>query len=180
MEQEIKEQVISEEETNKIKESDFFQILEKLLKLNEETYIKQEQILNNITNYNISMYKIIDGILRKESKDYLVFYNNSCWQNILNSIYSLEEESRTNMMMAFTQRYYEILKTIGKDVTNEELISEIIKIITTASELSGEQHLNTIDSFIFIIIGLNRVLDFDWEDIEYNFKRYIKKIKASK
>lgn len=110
-----------------------------------------------IVEFNIRLYKVLDAMWSNSDLDVI----KSALIDAKNSaILLLKLSDNPTMIDAVSQRYLEIKFSIDPSSQKNKIVREIVAMIGTASELRGEDHLNTMDSFLMIVIAFEFLTGF--------------------
>lgn len=137
-----------------------------------------------ILAYNCELYEALNAIGTwkwwKHShvieKDRVLDEVADCFAFILSAFLSLEPETRLNLMINFASRYVDFRHQFLDDYKDnlDQLVRDLIVFIGTASELQGDEHLTSLDSFALLLIITEIALrdeSVDWDDFIYYYKR---------
>ena len=137
-----------------------------------------------ILAYNCELYEALNAIGTwkwwKHShvieKDRVLDEVADCFAFILSAFLSLEPETRLNLMINFASRYVDFRHQFFDDYKDnlDQLVRDLIVFIGTASELQGDEHLTSLDSFALLLIITEIALrdeSVDWDDFIYYYKR---------
>ena len=137
-----------------------------------------------ILAYNCELYEALNAIGTwkwwKHShvieKDRVLDEVADCFAFILSAFLSLEPETRLNLMINFASRYVDFKHQFLDDYKDnlDQLVRDLIVFIGTASELQGDEHLTSLDSFALLLIIAEIALrdeNVDWDDFIYYYKR---------
>ena len=137
-----------------------------------------------ILAYNCELYEALNAIGTwkwwKHShvieKDRVLDEVADCFAFILSAFLSLEPETRLNLMINFASRYIDFRHQFLDDCKDnlDQLVRDLIVFIGTASELQGDEHLTSLDSFALLLIITEIALrdeSVDWDDFIYYYKR---------
>ena len=137
-----------------------------------------------ILAYNCELYEALNAIGTwkwwKHShvieKDRVLDEVADCFAFILSAFLSLEPETRLNLMINFASRYIDFRHQFLDDYKDnlDQLVRDLIVFIGTASELQGDEHLTSLDSFALLLIITEIALrdeSVDWDDFIYYYKR---------
>ena len=137
-----------------------------------------------ILAYNCELYEALNAIGTwkwwKHShvieKDRVLDEVADCFAFILSAFLSLEPETRLNLMINFASRYVDFRHQFFDDYKDnlDQLVRDLIVFIGTASELQGDEHLTSLDSFALLLIIAEIALrdeNVDWDDFIYYYKR---------
>lgn len=110
-----------------------------------------------IVNFNIRLYRVLDAMWSNNDLDTI----KSALIDAKNAaILLLKLSDNPTMIEAVSQRYLEIKFSIDPSSQKNKIVREIVAMIGTASELRGEDHLNTMDSFLMIVIAFEFLTSF--------------------
>lgn len=110
-----------------------------------------------IVNFNIRLYRVLDAMWSNNDLDTI----KSALVDAKNAaILLLKLSDNPTMIEAVSQRYLEIKFSIDPSSQKNKIVREIVAMIGTASELRGEDHLNTMDSFLMIVIAFEFLTGF--------------------
>lgn len=137
-----------------------------------------------ILAYNCELYEALNAIGTwkwwKHShvieKDRVLDEVADCFAFILSAFLSLEPETRLNLMINFASRYVDFRHQFLDDYKDnlDQLVRDLIVFVGTASELQGDEHLTSLDSFALLLIITEIALrdeNIDWDDFIYYYKR---------
>ena len=137
-----------------------------------------------ILAYNCELYEALNAIGTwkwwKHShvieKDRVLDEVADCFAFILSAFLSLEPETRLNLMINFASRYVDFRHQFLDDYKDnlDQLVRDLIVFLGTASELQGDEHLTSLDSFALLLIITEIALrdeNIDWDDFIYYYKR---------
>lgn len=137
-----------------------------------------------ILAYNCELYEALNAIGTwkwwKHShvieKDRVLDEVADCFAFILSAFLSLEPETRLNLMINFASRYVDFRHQFLDDYKDnlDQLVRDLIVFVGTASELQGDEHLTSLDSFALLLIITEIALrdeSVDWDDFIYYYKR---------
>lgn len=137
-----------------------------------------------ILAYNCELYEALNaiGIWKwwKHShvieKDRVLDEVADCFAFILSAFLSLEPETRLHLMINFASRYVDFKNHFLEDYKDnlDQLVRDLVVFVGTASELQGEEHLTSLDSFALLLIITETALrneSIDWDDFIYYYKR---------
>ena len=137
-----------------------------------------------ILAYNCELYEALNAIGTwkwwKHShvieKDRVLDEVADCFAFILSAFLSLEPATRLNLMINFASRYVDFRHQFLDDYKDnlDQLVRDLIVFVGTASELQGDEHLTSLDSFALLLIITEIALrdeSVDWDDFIYYYKR---------
>lgn len=137
-----------------------------------------------ILAYNCELYEALNAIgtwkwwkhSHVVEKDRVLDEVADCFAFILSAFLSLEPETRLNLMINFASRYVDFRHQFLDDYKDnlDQLVRDLIVFIGTASELQGDEHLTSLDSFALLLIITEIALrdeSVDWDDFIYYYKR---------
>ena len=137
-----------------------------------------------ILAYNCELYEALNAIGTWKwwkyshviEKDRVLDEVADCFAFILSAFLSLEPETRLNLMINFASRYIDFRHQFLDDYKDnlDQLVRDLIVFIGTASELQGDEHLTSLDSFALLLIITEIALrdeSVDWDDFIYYYKR---------
>lgn len=137
-----------------------------------------------ILAYNCELYEALNAIGTwkwwKHShvieKDRVLDEVADCFAFILSAFLSLEPETRLNLMINFASRYVDFRHQFLDNYKDnlDQLVRDLIVFVGTASELQGDEHLTSLDSFALLLIIAEIALrdeSVDWDDFIYYYKR---------
>lgn len=137
-----------------------------------------------ILAYNCELYEALNAIGTwkwwKHShvieKDRVLDEVADCFAFILSAFLSLEPETRLHLMINFASRYVDFKNHFFADYKDnlDQLVRDLTIFVGTASELQGEEHLTSLDSFALLLIITETALrneSIDWDDFIYYYKR---------
>ena len=191
------EETSNNEEQNEEKQSLSPEVIEvvnnfsSLLSIQDEVNTEIGKKLENqpswreyILAYNCELYEALNAIGTwkwwKHShvieKDRVLDEVADCFAFILSAFLSLEPETRLNLMINFASRYVDFRHQFLDDYKDnlDQLVRDLIVFIGTASELQGDEHLTSLDSFALLLIVTEIALrdeNVDWDDFIYYYKR---------
>jgi hypothetical protein len=128
----------------------------------------------HLTMYNIYMYKLIDKVLNNKdlSKEVALSIMNNCWEHIL---YPIKLQQKEEIITLFAARYADIKQSLAaNDQEGSNQILDIIFLIGTASELQDNAHLSAVDSFLLILLLVEKLYpEITFEDYKNSFIPFI-------
>ena len=165
--------------------------IQDLIKIQQEVNAKiREKTTEPINNeqfilaFNIELFEYFNAVglwkWWKHShvieKDRVLDEVADCFAFILSAFLSLEPETRLNLMINFASRYVDFRHQFLDDYKDnlDQLVRDLIVFVGTASELQGDEHLTSLDSFALLLIITEIALrdeNIDWDDFIYYYKR---------
>lgn len=110
-----------------------------------------------IVDFNIKLYRVLDAMWSGSDLDTI---KSAMVDAKGAAILLLKLSNNPTMIEAVSQRYLEIKFAIDPMTQKNKIVREIVAMVATASELRGEDHLNTMDSFLMIVIAFEFLTDF--------------------
>lgn len=145
---------------------------------------KQPSWREYILAYNCELYEALNAIgtwkwwkhSHVVEKDRILDEVADCFAFILSAFLSLEPETRFHLMINFASRYVDFRRQFFEDYKDnfDQLVQDLIIFVGTASELQGDEHLTSLDSFALLLIITEIALrdeNVDWDDFIYYYKR---------
>lgn len=137
-----------------------------------------------ILAYNCELYEALNAIgtwkwwkhSHVVEKDRVLDEVADCFAFILSAFLSLEPETRLHLMINFASRYVDFRHQFLNDYKDnlDQLAQDLTIFVGTASELQGDEHLTSLDSFALLLIITEIALrdeNIDWDDFIYYYKR---------
>lgn len=137
-----------------------------------------------ILAYNCELYEALNAIGAWKwwkhnhiiEKDRVLDEVADCFAFILSAFLSLNPETRLQLIINFASRYIDFKNHFLEDYKDnlDQLVRDLTIFIGTASELQGDEHLTSLDSFALLLIITEVALkdeDVDWDDFIYYYKR---------
>ncbi len=151
-----------------------------------EKQARQPQVDDYLMAYNCELYEALNEmkVWKWWKHSYELDRENildevaDCFAFILCYFLVIPEEERHNAIESFSKRFFNLreqLKTnqTEENLTDDDMVVSLIRIIGSASELQGEDHVSTLDSFVLLLIITEYLLDdINWDVFEeyYNKK----------
>ena len=131
--------------------------------------------------FNVELYELINemGVWKwwkehnQPNQERVLDELADCFAFMLSAFSVLPEEQLDTVLVTTSFRYWDLKVHLNPEADNIQMTKEICGLIGTASEMEGDQHLSTIESFALAIIAVEFLFKFevDWDDFIYAYKK---------